>query len=283
MTTPISKYRELDEVQLRGMIRHAEKTYPFLDPTSEDALYALARLMIDTDYVIDRMPTPVRASLEFLRGIAGAAGVERIAERDLVFLIKMFGLRMRNKGGLLEFLPRNEWIREAHGEKPAVEVHINDGGQAKSVEYEISQVHKTRKIHARRIDAAQNRLSRLHRDTALAQVFVQLHTQGKTIGEAKDELRTTYNVKDHEYNRVRERALELGIFDPTRNKRRLHGRVTLDADVMEYVERLAEEQQGGRMHSKTPSQMVNQMLRDFHFLTTKQRLVAPPKSARSAK
>ncbi|KVV07453.1 hypothetical protein [Burkholderia ubonensis] len=272
----------MDEVQLRGMIRHAAKSYPFLDATSEDAVYSLARLMIDVDYVVDRMTTPVRASLEFLRSLADQrlGPGARIAERDFVFVIKMFGLKIRNKGGLLEFLPRNEWVRESSGEKPAIEVTIDDQTQAKTVEFEISDVQRHRKIHGRRIEAAYNRLVRLHRDTELALIFVSLVNGGKTIGEAKDELRNNFDVKDHEYNRIRERALELGIFDRTRKRTRTQGRITLDPDVMAFVEEQAAASQGGRMHRRTPSQMANEMLRDFHFLLKKKPLIPAPKSPR---
>ncbi|WP_249204698.1 hypothetical protein [Burkholderia cenocepacia] len=273
----------MDELQLRGMIRHAAKSYPFLDASSEDAVYALARLMVDVDYVVDRMTTPVRASLEFLRSLAeerlGAGS--RIAERDFVFVIKMFGLKIRNKGGLLEFLPRNEWIKEANGEKPAIEVTIDDQTQAKTVEFEISDVQKHRKIHGRRIEAAYNRLVRLHRDTELARIFVSLVNSGKTIGEAKDELRSQFDVKDHEYNRIRERALDLGIFDRTRKRTRTQGRITLDPDVMAFVEEEAAASQGGRMHRRTPTQMANQMLRDFHLMLKKRPLIPVPKTPRS--
>ncbi|WP_199028513.1 hypothetical protein [Ralstonia sp. ASV6] len=282
MTTPVSsRYKELGEVQLRGMIRATEKQFPFLEPTSEDALYKLARTMIDTDFMIDRPPTPVRSSLEFLRAILEPEGI-RVMERDFVFLIKMFGLRILDKEGLYEFWTPSETRRQADGEKAAVEVYIEDREQAKVVEFVVSQVQKPRKIHLKRIDAAVNRLARRYRDTVLAHHFVSLVNDGKTIGEAKDVLRIEHSVKDHEYNRVRERAMELGIFDPSRNKRSPQSRVTLDPDVMEYVQRTAEDQQGSRMHKKSTTQMVNQMLRDFHFLTKKVPLVPPPKSKKRA-
>jgi len=281
MTTPVSKFKELEEVQLRGMIRTTEKQYPYLEPTSEDALYVLARAMADTDFMIERPPTPVRSSLEFLRAILEPIG-KKVAERDFVFLIKMFGLRILDKDGLYEFLTASEARRQADGEKSAVEVFMNDRDQAKVVEFEVSQVQKPRKIHLKRIDAALNRLLRRHRDTVLAHEFVRLLTEGKTIGEAKDVLRNDHSVKDHEYNRVRERAVELGIFDPSRNKRNPQSRVTLDPDVMEYVQRTAAEQQGVRMHKKSTTQMVNQMLRDLHFFTKKIPLVPQPRK-RAAK
>ena len=282
MTTPVSKFKELDEVQLRGMIRTTEKQYPYLEPTSEDALYVLAQAMIDSDFMIERPPTPVRSSLEFLRAIQEPSG-KKVAERDFVFLIKMFGLRILDKDGLYEFLTASELRRQADGEKPAVEVFINDRDQAKMLEFEVSQVKTPRKIHLKRIDAALNRLLRRHRDTVLAYQFVDLIAKGKTIGEAKDVLRNDFTVKDHEYNRVRERAMELGIFDPSRNKRNPQSRVTLDPDVMEYVQRTAAEQQGARMHKKSTTQMVNQMLRDLHFITKKIPLVPQQRKRAAAK
>ncbi|WP_236077301.1 DUF4209 domain-containing protein [Paraburkholderia domus] len=267
------------------MITHATRTYPFLDSTSEDTVYALARLMIDVEFMSDRSLTPARASLEFLREIGRQKEVlDRIVERDFVFAIKMFGLNLRNEAGLLLFQPRNDWVRDGDEDgSTAVEVTIDNQSQAKEAEFAISDVQKHRKVHSRRIEAALNRLLRRYRDVELAREFVSLVNDGKSIGEAKDVLRTRHNVKDHEYNRVRETALEIGIFDPSSRRKRTHGRVTLEPEVMAYVEQAAKTTQGSRLHQKTPSQMVNQMLRDLHYITEKKHLVPQSSGIRTVR
>lgn len=274
MPTPISKYKDLDDLHLSGMITHAERNFPFLEHSSAESVRRLARLMIDVDYVVDRMPTPVMGSLAFLRARAAEQGF-KIPERDFVFLIKMFSLRIRDKGGLLEFLPGNEWAGVEVGEAQPVEVYINDLESAKNIEYQLSAAYKPRKVHSRRIDAAENRLSRIYRDTELAYLFVDLvNGRGMTIGDARDVLRDEHKVKDHEYTRIRQRARELGIFDQARKRQTTTGRVTLDPDVMEYVEAESRRSQGPRMHARTPSQMVNQIVRDFYYAMNKRPL--PP-------
>jgi hypothetical protein len=299
MATPVSiKFRDLDEVQLRGMITHTRRQYAYLDPSSDDAVYALARLMTEVDFMHDRVVTPVRASLEFLQTIENHRRAEAeqnpstaktplvdgvIHERDLVFVIKMFGIRLRSKGGLLQFLPRNEWIRGDDGDAaPAVEVNIDSPASAKGIEFEISAIKRNRKVHARQIDAAFNRLTRRFRDAEMARVFATLVTvKGMSIGEAKDALRTEHNIKDHEYNRIRDAAVELKIFDPASRRKHSNGRVTLDPDVLEWVESRVEEDLSGRMHRKTLSQMVNEMVRHLHQLVMKTQLA--PKSNASAR
>lgn len=278
MATPISKHQGMSEVQLRGMIQHAQREYPFLDHSSSDALYALARLMIDVDFMVDRKVTPLRSSLEFLRRIGEQAPVPiiKIHERDFVFLIKMFGLMVRDKHGLLEFLPKNRWIddHEADG-KPAVEVKIDTESTARKIELEISDVKKHRKIHDRRIEAGTNRLLRWYRDVQLAVLLAEQVKNGAKIGEARETLRLHYHVKDHEYVRIRERALEMGLMDATRTAHRKNTRVTLDPDVAAFVDKLSV--RDGRMHAKTPTQTVNQAMRDLHMLLYKAPLPAIPK------
>jgi len=277
MATPISKHRDMPEVQLRGMITHAQKEFKYLDHTSDEALFGLARLMVTNDFVVDRQVTPVRSSLEFLRKIGPTAepAVQKIHERDFVFAIKMFGMLVREKNGLLEFLPGNRWIDDIDTEgKPAVKIEIDNEKTGREIELDISDVKKHRKIHERRIEAATNRLLRIHRDVSLAKVLGALIQSGMKIGEARDVLRQDHVVKDHEYVRIRGYALELGLLD-TRSRRK-NTRVTLDPDVAAYVVELSKVK--GRLHSRTPTQTVNQALRDLHLLTKKEHLSAVPKT-----
>ncbi|ARL04337.1 hypothetical protein [Burkholderia pseudomallei] len=278
MATPLSKFEDITEVQLRGMIQHAKREYPFLDYSSDDALYALARLMISVDFMTERRVTPLRSSLLFLRRIGAHAdpAVPVIKERDFVFLVKMFGLLIRDKQGLYEFLPSNKWIDDSEDEgKPAVEVKIDDEATARAVEMEVSDIKKHRKIHERRIDAGTNRLVRWYRDAQLAVVLADRVKSGQKIGDAREFLRTEHDVKDHEYVRIRERALEMGLLKNARTTRRKNIRVTLDGDVAHWVE--SQGSVDGRLHARTPTQTVNACLRDLYFLVNKTRMPAAPK------
>lgn len=268
-SNPLSKYANLTEVQIRGMITHAAREYPFLDHSSEDTLCTLARLMISVDFVSDQRVTPLRSSLLFLRRIGQTANppIDTIRERDFVFLIKMFGLIVRDKHGLLEFLPDNVWIDESElGEsKPATETKITDDVSARAVEMEISDIKRHRKIHERRIDAGTNRLLRWYRDGQLALVLAERVKAGEKIGEAREHLRSQHDVKDHEYVRVRKRAFDMGLIESARTSRRKNIRVTLDPDCAAYIEtRIREDRQ---LRGRTPAQAVNGCLRDLYSLT----------------
>jgi hypothetical protein len=278
MVTPISKFADMTEVQLRGMIRHTQREYAFLDHSNDEAVYALARLMTTADFVSVGKVTPLRSSLLFLRRIGpqAAPAVPAIRERDFVFAIKMFGLLVRDKQGLLEFLPDNKWIDDTDAEgKPAILIDIKSEIIAREVEFEISDTKKHRKIHERRIDAGTNRLLRWNRDGQLAVLLAELVKGGLKIGEARELLRTEHDVKDHEYVRVRERALEIGLLQSTRSARRKNTRVTLDADVAVFIDSQA--RVPGRLHPRTPTQTVNQCLRDLYLMMYKKAMPPAPK------
>ena len=267
--TPLSKFAELPEVQIRGMITHVRREFPFLDHSSEDALYALARLMINIDFVAEKRVTPLRSSLLFLRRIGPTASpsVETIKERDFVFLIKMFGLKVRNKNGLLEFLPDNEWIDDTEKDgKPATEVNIDNGKDAQLIEKEISDIKRHRKIHEKRIDAGTNRLLRWYRDNYLALVLAErVIKENEKIGEAREFLRVHHDVKDHEYVRIRKRAFELGLIESARTTRRKNMRTTLDMDCAVWIEQLLRSE--SRFRGRTPTYVVNTCLRDLYELS----------------
>lgn len=279
MMTTLSKFADLPEVQVRGMITHVKREFPFLDHSSEDALYALARLMMNIEFIADKRVTPLRSSLLFLRYIGPTANppVETIKERDFVFLIKMFGLKTRSKNGLLEFLPDNTWIDDSDKDgKPAVEMKIENGKDAQLIEREVSDIKRHRKIHEKRIDAGTNRLLRWYRDNCLAIVLAdRVLKEGEKIGEAREYLRTHHDVKDHEYVRIRKRAFELGLIESARTTRRKNMRVTLDMDCAGWVENLL--RTDSRFRGRTPTNVVNTCLRDLYEMTNRTRMPAAPK------
>ncbi|TKC90166.1 hypothetical protein FAZ69_08435 [Trinickia terrae] len=258
------------------MITHVKREFPFLDHSSEDALYVLARLMINIDFIAEKRVTPLRSSLLFLRRIGAAVNppVETIKERDFVFLIKMFGLKVRNKNGLLEFLPDNEWIDDSDEDgKPATEVKIENGKDAQLIEKEVSDIKRHRKIHEKRIDAGTNRLLRWYRDNYLALVLAErVLKENEKIGEAREFLRVHHDVKDHEYVRIRKRAFELGLIESSRTARRKNMRVTLDMDCAVWIEQLLRET---RFRSRTPTYVVNTCLRDLYEMSNSGRKMPP--------
>lgn len=272
MASELSQFQNLQEPELRGMITHALKQFAYLDSVSgPNVLYAIARFMIHTEFICDR-PTPVRASLEFLRksGLTAEPPIPKLHERDFIFLIQMFGLIIRAKSGLLEFLPNNRWV-DVDG-KPGEKVVIDTGIKGREIEMEISDIKKVRKIHMRRIEAALNRLQRNYRDLACARELGRLVKSGMKIGDAKDVLRNDHYVKDHEYVRVRDCALRMGFLP--KKERRASTRVTLDEDVLVYVEGARSKPE---MRLRTPSQIINSMIRDLHFMLHKKPLPGAPK------
>jgi hypothetical protein len=259
------------------MITHAKREYQYLDHSSEDALYALARLMSSVDFVADKRVTPLRSSLLFLRRVGTSANppVATIKERDFVVLIKMFGLKVRNKNGLLEFLPDNEWIDDTEKDgKPAVEVPIENGKDAQLIEKEVSDIKRHRKIHEKRIDAGTNRLLRWYRDNFLAIVLAErVRNENEKIGEAREFLRQQFDVKDHEYVRIRKRAFELDLIESARTTRRRNMRITLDGDCALWVEQLLRSEP--RFRGRTPTYVVNTCMRDLYEIANNGRKMPP--------
>lgn len=271
MATLLSKHAGLDEVQLRGMISYAQKQFDYLENTSPDALYSLCRLMIDSYFVFEKKPTPVRSSYEFLRKITQtniqneSTGAPMFAERDFVFAIKMFGLRIRLKNGVNQFVPDN--VPNYGDEGDGGEVAISNGKEAKLLEFYVSDVHKRTKIQTHAIQSATNRLLREWREMELARLFTDMmEQQNKTIGQSREFLRANCGVKDHEFVRIRAYAIELGIFQSKRNPSRSSRKITLDEDVVSYVESLSRQFVKKKMVKATLSQVVNQALRDLSKL-----------------
>lgn len=269
MANPLSKFEQLDDVQLNGMIAHTQRVYPYLEITSPEGVFALCRLMIETPFLLETKPTPIRASFLFLRKVsetmtARMPGVTLFRERDFVFAIKMFGLKVRAKNGVNQFVPDNE-LNEAEDE----EVSVHDSRSAKELDVYVSDVHKRTKIQRHAIESAANRLLRDFREMELGRVFSDLMSrQGMSIGQAREYLRDECKIKDHEFVRIRKHAIDLGLFSSKRNQSKNNRRVTLDDDVVPYVEELQITLGSKNRGQLTPSQAVNQALRDFHKLTT---------------
>jgi hypothetical protein len=269
MASFLQKYEEFDEIQLSGMIAHAQRQFPYLESSSPEALMRLCRLMIDTQFMFDKKATPVRSAFEFLRKITETnvqnqqTGTPMFAERDYIFAIKMFGLAVRLKNGVNQFVPSNK-LDIADDE----EVVISGAKDAKSLEFYVSDVHKRTKIQMHAIESATNRLLREWREIELAKLFSSMmQKDGKTIGQAREYLRTQCGVKDHEFVRIRKHAINLGVFQSKRNPLRVSRRVTLDEDVAPYVALLTNTLAKNK-NQLTPSQAVNQALRDLHKMTT---------------
>lgn len=275
MMTPITKFANLDEAQLNGMIAHAARTYPFLEYSNMDGLRFLSRMMINSPFMLDSKATPIRSSYLFLREIAGSVQGEAIysfTDRDFVFCIKMFGLAIRvSSNSIMQFMPENQLD---DGDE---EVLITDHSQAKTVEVYVSDIHKHTKIQTNSIESATNKLLRNHREVELAKLFAgKVNDDGWSVGRARDYLRNECNVKDHEFIRIRDYAISLGIFQSKRSSVRSSRRATIDDDNMEFVEAIAKKY-GKNGGSLTLSQAVNKALKDLRLLTR-----APVKTTSSA-
>lgn len=269
----LKKYPDLDDVQLDGMIAYAARHYPYLESSSPEGLRRLCRLLLETNFAFDKKPTPVRSSYEFLCKIAenDVRGVPteqaRFAERDFVFAIKMFGLKIRNKGGVNQFVVDNR-LDEMEDE----EVLVDNDKAARALEYYLSDVYKRRtKIQTHTIQSATNKLLREWREIELAKLFSdRINNQGDTIGQARELLRSTYSVKDHEFVRIRQHAIDLGLFQSKRSPSKSNRRVTLDEDIVPFIEKMGR----GLSRGKNPlsmSQTVNRALRDFQKLINETR------------
>lgn len=267
-TSPLRKFADLDEVQLDGMIAYAHRSYPFLEGSSPEGLRLLCRLMLSANFLFEKKPTPIRSAFEFLRKIAVAdvQGVPteaaRFAERDFVFAVKMFGLRVRNKNGVNQFVPDNR-LDEAEDE----EVLIENAKDARELEFYLSDVYRKRtKIQTHTIQSATNKLLREWREIELAKVFAdKVNTDGMSIGQAREYLRSTCSVKDHEFVRIRQHAIDLSLFQSKRSPARANRRVTLDEDNIAFVEKLGKSFSKGK-NPLSMSQSVNKALRDFKTL-----------------
>lgn len=278
MSHPLSKFADLDPLQLQGMITHTHRVFPYLEISSIEDVLTLCNLMIQTTFMLDTKPTPIRASYDFLRTVTeqsidgGEVTKAPFSERDMVFAVKMFGLRIRISKGLLQFVPNNEF-----DDKEDEEFLIDSGITAKKLEFYISDVHKRTKIHTHTIQSASNKLLREWRELQLAKLFADLvHKKNRTIGQAREYLRTECGVKDHEFVRIRAQAIALGWFQSRRSPAKANRRITLDEDNLVYVEEMAQKL-GGRV-PLSMSAAANSLIRDFRKLS--QKLTQPEKAGK---
>jgi len=268
MKNILSKYAELEQPQILGMIGYAKSQYPFLDSTSDVALYKLVRLMFDNYFMSEKKPTPILATYKFLTTVAettypDAPEVKIFAERDFVFAVKMFGLRIRDKNGVMQFVPDNQ-LDSAEDE----EVLIDSAKAVKALEYYISGVKKSTKIHTNAIESATGTLLRDWREMNLAVLFSKkMKKDGMTIGQARDFLIQHEQVKTHEFVRIREHAVDMGLFTSKRNPSKINRRITLDDDVYQFVSTLMQKGHPSKKGPMNASDAVNAGLRDLYRLT----------------
>lgn len=268
-TSLLRKYADLDDVQLDAMITHTHRNFPFLETSSPEGLRHLCYLMLTTSFLFEKKPTPIRASFEFLRKVAendvrgASTGGPRFAERDFVFAVKMFGLNIRLKNGVNQFVPGNELDPEDDFDVP-----ILVAKDAREMEFYLSGVYrKLTKIQTHTIQSATNKLLREWREIELAKEFAnKINNEGRSIGQAREFLRQECGVKDHEFVRIRQHAIDLGLFQSKRTPARGNRRVTLDEDNVIYAEKLAKSFAKGK-NPISISQAVNKALRDLKKLT----------------
>lgn len=251
----------LDDIKLKGMISYAQKMYPFLETTSYDAVFSLCKLMNENPFSFDKKPTPVRSSLDFLRKIKDETypTAPPFEDRDFVFAVKMFSLRIREKNGVNQFVP-DDLMNVSVDE----EIRIDNAKDSKELEFYVSVVHKRTKIQTQAIQSATNKLLREWRERQLGRVFAEkMDEENMTIGSAKDWLMSHCGVKEHEFVRIRNWSITEKLFVPKRASNSPSRRVTLDEDVVPFVESLMR-----HSASRTMTQAVNQSLRDLKKLTS---------------
>lgn len=251
----------LDDIKLKGMIDYTQKMYSFLETTSYEAVFYLAKLMNENPFAFEGKPTPIRSSLNFLRRIKPEVypTAPDFAERDFVFAIKMFSCKIRDKNGVNQIVPDSM-------PSPPVdeEVRIDNKNDYKTVEYHVADIYPRTKIQKQAIDSATNKLLREWRERQLGRVFAQkMGEENMTIGRAQEWLMSNCGVKNHEFVRIRNWAITEKLFTPKRASNSPSRRVTLDEDVLPFIESLMR-------HSKnrTLTQAVNQSLRDLKKLTS---------------
>ena len=271
------KFDQLDDNQLDGMIAHTHRTFAFLESTSVEALRGLSRLMLHVDFIFDKKPTPVRSAYEFLKKVSETdmqgkpTESVRFAERDFVFVVKMFGLRIRvAPSGVNQFVADNELDSDDE------ELPLDGQKAVRELEFYLSDVYKKRtKIQTHSIQSATNKLLREWREVRLAKVFAdKIAAEGLTIGQAREHLRDDYMVKDHEFVRIRQHAMDRGWFTGKRNQKSPNRRVTLEEDNVEFVETLSKNFAKGKT-PLSPSATVNKALRDFKLIIEQQNGVGP--------
>jgi hypothetical protein len=277
MPTPMSKFEHLDDAQLQDMINLTASKFPYLEYSSKDTLLALARLMTSNEFMVEVKPTPIRSSFVFLRKIASViASMTQtepipVIERDFIFAIKMFGLGVRMKGGKHEFVA--DGVVDLKVDEETV---INSSADVKRLEFYVSDINTFTKIQTNAIESALNRLQRDWREMMLARELGRLIDEGATIGVARSKIMQEWEVKEHEFVRIRQIALDKGWFVSKRRQSETSSRITLDEDVAPYIQQLRKTLADGRKRLTT-SQAVNEALRRLsEGLFVKEGVNVPP-------
>ena len=268
MKTPLETFSKLDKAQIFAMIEHTTRSYPFLELSSTEGVAYLVSLMIETPCTLDNKPTPICSMYSFLREVArdraerGEGRNITFADRDFVFCIKMFGLGLQKaKNGIVQFVTSD--VLENSGVRGVL---ITDQNQAKRIEVYVSSIHRHTKIQTTSIESATNKLLRVNRDVELAKMFVKLiKVDGMTIGQAKDVLRDRCSVRDHEYIRIRQQALDNGWIESKRSSSR-EKRVSIDQDNLDFLESTAKAE-GKGVAVFSLNKAVNKALRHLRILT----------------
>mgnify|MGYP003333256181 CR=1 FL=1 len=288
MLTLKDKFQIDSDVALRGMIEHCRQTYTYLEVS--DSTFAVCKAMLETPFMLDNRPTPIRSVYEFFKRVIANGQPLPSLDRDFVFGIKMYGLRVWEKAGQFVFLPGNEpqepKVRKVRNGREVRfrPVPIETVEDVRKLEFYIFDGSKRTKIQHNSIESATNRLLRTHHELTLAKVLGSLR-KTMAIGEARDVLRQDYNVKDHEFVRIRKAAMALGVFKSGRSTATQSNRFTMDEDVQQFVERVAKQKaEDGEPVPSSQSQLVNQVFRELHMLAFGTRLpkVEKPKTSDKA-
>ena len=251
----------LDDIKLKGMIDYTRKMYPYLQTTSTEAIFALSKLMSGNPFAFDAKPTPLYSAIRFLRKIKPEVFplAPDFEERDFVFAIKMFSCKLRDKNGVYQIVPDGLPAPDVDEE-----VRIDNKNECQTVEYHIVEGFPRTKIQRQAIDSATNKLLREWRERLLGREFAKImREENMTIGKAKEWLMANCGVKDHQFVRIRNWSIMEKLFVPSRASNSPSRRVTLDEDVVPFLESMMRHSK-----SRTLTQAVNQSLRDLKKLTS---------------
>ncbi|WP_454727963.1 MULTISPECIES: hypothetical protein [Cupriavidus] len=273
MLTVLDSSQSLTNEALQQMIADAERSFEFLSRTRHT--FTTCRLMLDNHFMFDDKQTPIAASFEFLKRRAEQEDPHNAALdlQDFVFAIKMFGIAVHERKGVMYFLGRNMKAKGVRRVRSGVEdkfvpVPLDDADSIRVLEFYLFSGSKRTKIQLNEIQSATNRLLRDYRDLQLAEELSRLRTTGLSIGEARDQMRAELGVKDHEFARIRAIAIDLGIFKPGRAAAKESSRVMLDPDVQDWLVnvRTQKKKEGVRENQLSMSKLINTAVRELYLM-----------------
>jgi hypothetical protein len=286
MLTVLDSPQRVTDEALQQMIADAERSFAYLTCTAQ--IFATCRMMRDNRFMFDDRQTPIAASFEFLKKRAEQDDPRSapLDQRDFVFAIKMFGIGVHERKGMMYFLGRHmpkagvRRVRDGIEDKYTA-IALNDGHSVRELEFYLFQDGKRTKIQINEIQSATNKLLREHRELQLAVLLGKLRAGGMSIGEGKDLMRNEHGVKDHEFARVRGKAIELGIFKPGRAAAKESSRVMLDPDVQDLLSRVRQQKkaEGMRESQLSMSKLINMTVRELHLIAMGEPL---PRAAKPA-